>query len=172
MLEMSTYVRQKGCKATIADRYICNFTTILTTNPTRHAAFQDKYNFNHSVMALHHHLSSKANAVSFIMSFSVVTTAHHRAPQIAPQGATAAEMREASMSKPVDQWSPRQPLCPHSACGRSTINGKKGFTWWETWVSLAVKDLRKDGRNMGENKETDKGAWYHGKFVFIFTKML
>lgn len=121
-------------------------------------------------MALRHHLSSKANAVSFIMSFSVVTSAHHRASQIAPQGATAAEMsiNEQTSESMVTtttslssqclwevnyQWQKRIYLM-----GDLGVAGCEGFK--ERW------------EEHGGNKETDKGAWYHGKFVFIFTKML
>lgn len=59
-------------------------------------------------------------------------------PLIALQGAAAAEMGEASMSKPVDQWSPSQPLYPHLVPVGGQISMAER-TDLQAWVWLAVK---------------------------------
>lgn len=82
-------------------------------------------------------------------------------PLIAPQGAAAAEMGEASMSKPVDQWSPSQPLYPHlvpvggqvSMAERTDLQEGLGVAGCEI-----KRNLRKDGGRWGKQRNKEKAG--------------
>lgn len=64
------------------------------------------------------------------------------------------------MSQPVDQWSPSQPLYPHlvpvggqvSMAERTDLRGNLGVAGCEI-----ERNLRKDGRKMGETKKQREG---------------